>query len=123
MLSTRDPLTVKIGERIRETRQQHSLSLSQLSARTEPKLSKSRISNYEQGIRRPGIEQAIALAQAFGDVPATYLLCLDETGPFTPAERRLLMHYRKTDERGRAAILGIAKTEASSGKNAPKMAA
>jgi len=42
------------------------LSLSQLAALTDGLYSKSRISNYEQGLRRPSIEAARTLAAALG---------------------------------------------------------
>ena len=45
-------LTREIGERLRYARHSKGLSLGQLSALTGGALSKSRISNYELGIRR-----------------------------------------------------------------------
>lgn len=64
-------LTKKIGWRLREVRTGQGLSLAELSVRTGDVLSKSRISNYEQGLRRPGIEEAQTLAAALGTVSAT----------------------------------------------------
>ena len=73
-------LTKKIGWRLREVRTGQDLSLAELFVRTGDVLSKSRISNYEQGLRRPGIEEAQTLAAALGTVSATYLLCFDDGG-------------------------------------------
>jgi transcriptional regulator with XRE-family HTH domain len=72
-------------------------------------LGKSRISNYEQGIRRLGLEEAKALAEALGTVSATYLLCLDDEGFLSVQEQELLRCFRQTDERGRETILDVAR--------------
>jgi transcriptional regulator with XRE-family HTH domain len=103
-------LTKKIGQRLRAARQAQGLSLSDLSSRTGS-LSKSRISNYEQGIRRMGLEEAQQLALALGSVTATYLLCLDDKDPLSETERYLVERYRETDPRGRETILKIAETQ------------
>jgi transcriptional regulator with XRE-family HTH domain len=104
-------LTKKIGQRLRAARQAQGLSLSDLSSRTGS-LSKSRISNYEQGIRRMGLEEAQTLAQALGSVTPTYLLCLDDTDPLSQHERALVSKFRRADERGRETILRIAEAQA-----------
>jgi transcriptional regulator with XRE-family HTH domain len=104
-------LTKRIGLRLREARQAQKLSLAALARRTGS-LSKSRISNYEQGIRRMGLEEARELSRALGTVTATYLLCLDDDGVITGPERDLLEHYRQADPRGRDTILRVAETEA-----------
>jgi len=104
-------LTKRIGQRLRAARQAQGLSLSDLSGRTGS-LSKSRISNYEQGIRRMGLEEAQELAVALGTVTATYLLCLDDKDPLSQDERHLVDRYRDTDSRGRETILKVAETQA-----------
>jgi transcriptional regulator with XRE-family HTH domain len=104
-------LTKRIGKRLREARQAQQLSLSALAARTKS-LSKSRISNYEQGIRRMGLEEAQELSQALGTVSPTYLLCLDDVGPLSEEERGLVEHYRRADDRGRDTIRRIAESQA-----------
>ena len=71
-------LTKRIGLRLRDVHTGQGLSLAKLSFRTGDVLSKSRISNYEQGLRRSGIEEARTLASALGTVSTTYLLCLDD---------------------------------------------
>lgn len=105
-------LTKRIGQRLRTARHDQKLSLSELSARTES-LSKSRISNYEQGIRRMGLEEAQELAVALGTVTPTYLLCLEDTDPLTPRERDLVLYYRKADDRGRDTIMKVASDQPS----------
>ena len=44
-----------------------------------------------------------------GTVTAMYLLCLDEEAVLTRAERKLIELFRRTDERGRATILTVAR--------------
>jgi transcriptional regulator with XRE-family HTH domain len=88
------------------------LSLSQLAEKTGKKLSKSRISNYEQGNRRMGIEQAVMLAQALGEVSPIYLLCLEGGDALMGDERELLRLFRRIDRRGKELIIALAPTEA-----------
>jgi transcriptional regulator with XRE-family HTH domain len=45
---------------------------------TDGAISASRLANYESGLRRPGIEEAEALARALGDVSAAWLLTLED---------------------------------------------
>lgn len=104
-------LTKRIGQRLRAARHEQKLSLSDLSGRTNS-LSKSRISNYEQGIRRMGLEEAHELSVALGTVTPTYLLCLDDRGPLSSEEIELVDYFRGTDERGRITILAVALTQA-----------
>jgi len=105
MLKTEQDLTQRIGQRLRTARHALGLSLMQLSERTAGNLSKSRISNYEQGIRRMGLEEAQALSAALGTVSAAYLLCLDDEGFLNDQEEALLSHFRQSDARRRKAIL------------------
>lgn len=99
-----------IAQRLRAARNAQNLSLAQLSERTAGALSKSRIGNYEQGIRRMGIEQAIILAKALGTVSPAYLLGLDdqELG-LSPEEQRLIAAFRATDDAGRARLLELSQ--------------
>ena len=69
----KDKRTEQIGARIRKARHDAGLSLSGVSERTGGLLSKSRISNYEQGLRRIGLEEAEMIAGVIG-VSAGYLL-------------------------------------------------
>jgi DNA-binding transcriptional regulator YiaG len=76
---TRDMSESPAG-RLRAARKAMGLSLSQLADLTGGSYSKSRISNYEQGIRRMPPAAAQALAKALGNVsaqvPGDYLLLL-----------------------------------------------
>jgi transcriptional regulator with XRE-family HTH domain len=102
-------LTQRIGNRLREARHNLQLSLSELAERTGC-YSKSRISNYEQGLRRMGLEESMILAAALGTVTSTWLLCLDEVPPLTAEELALLTRYRATDEEGRARLRELAES-------------
>ena len=82
-------LTLKIGLRLCEVRRGQGVSLAALASKTGDTLSKSRISNYEQGLRRMGIEEALTLAKALGSVSPTYLLCLDDEGGEISQGRRI----------------------------------
>jgi transcriptional regulator with XRE-family HTH domain len=72
-------------------------------------LSKSRISNYEQGIRRLSVEAAKVLAEALGNVSPAYLLCVDDGETKSPDEMQLLQRYRAADADGKAEIMGLAE--------------
>ena len=104
-------LTAKIGLRLRGARKAQKLSLQALANLTGGALSKSRISNYEQGLRRLGIEEARLISVALGTVSATYLLCLDDEGFLNEQERELLRCFQETDDRGRDAILALAESQ------------
>jgi transcriptional regulator with XRE-family HTH domain len=122
MTETESERTRRIGERLRQARHDQGLSLSELAERTGC-YSKSRISNYEQGLRRMGLEEALVLSAALGHVTATYLLCLDDTPPLTPEESDLLARYRATDDAGRAQLKELAESlPAAKRKRAPKAA-
>jgi transcriptional regulator with XRE-family HTH domain len=103
-------LTKKIGQRLRAARNAHGYSLADLAARTNS-LSKSRISNYEQGIRRMGIEEAEELSNALDGLTPTYLLCLDDKSPLSQDEWILVENFRKTDKRGRDTILRVVEIQ------------
>ncbi|CRI66983.1 Transcriptional regulator, XRE family (fragment) [Thiocapsa sp. KS1] len=97
----------RMGERLRRARHARGLSLSELAAETGGVLEKSCISNYEQGIRRMGIEQAELLAQALVTVSAQYLLCLDDDGFLSEEERDVVERLRRTDARGRETVRAV----------------
>jgi transcriptional regulator with XRE-family HTH domain len=73
--------------------------------------SKSRISNYEQGLRRPSIEAAKALAEALVIVSAAQLLGVDggEDDAMSEDEKHLLAAFRQADADWRRRLLGIAE--------------
>lgn len=98
---------------MRAERHRLKLSLSQLAARTGNTLSKSRISNYEQGIRRLHLEGAVTLGRSLGDVSPAYLLGLDDSDPLSSAEHHLLAIFRESKPRGQALIVSTAETEAA----------
>ena len=106
-----EALTARIGLRLRSARKAQKLSLQALSTMTGCVLSKSRISNYEQGLRRLGIEEAWLFSTALGTVSATYLLRLDDEGFLNERERELLRCFQETDDRGRDAILALAESQ------------
>jgi len=111
MSDTSPTLNRKIGDRLRAIRNDRGLSLSQLSELTGGAFSKSRISNYEQGIRRLSIEGAQILADALGGVTAAHLLCLDEEPSWSGDEQRLINCFRQADERGKRAIMDRVDSE------------
>lgn len=86
------------GRRIKQAREAKGWSLDRLSRETDGKLSKSRISNYEQGERMPGPYEANTLAQALG-VDAAYLLCLQQV--FTQQAIELMRNFMALPEKDR----------------------
>ena len=101
----------RIGTRLRGERQRRGWSLSDLSARTQGALSKSRISNYEQGLRRMGLEAAEQLACALETVTAAWLLALDEDGPFSDQALAVIHGFRTLGSQDRARLLEIAQVQ------------
>jgi len=89
------------GERLRAARAGRGWSLTELSQRTGGRLSKSRISNYEQGLRQMAPDVAAMLAEALGSVTAPWLLCEDSPA-LSAEEARLLAAWRQGDEAMRA---------------------
>jgi len=105
-------LTREIGERLRYARHSKGLSLGQLSELTGGTLSKSRISNYELGIRRMSVEAARLLAEALGTCTPAFLLCVEDHLNLTADEIDLIQTYRQTDAKGRALVRKKANGEA-----------
>ena len=66
-----------IGERLALARNNAGLSLAELSAKTNGEIIRSRISNYEKGIRKLPVDVAVTLSK-YLNVPATYLLGLED---------------------------------------------
>ena len=98
-------LTNQIGDRLRAERKAQGLSLADLSERTNGQLSKSRISNYEQGIRRMGLEESRILSEALGTASPMYLLCLEDEREIEHLRRCFL----ETNPIGRRLMLTMAK--------------
>jgi transcriptional regulator with XRE-family HTH domain len=110
-MKTNKELTIQIGERLRAERNRHNLSRSELCELAGGEVSKSRIRDFEKGIRRMGLESAVSLAQALGDVTPAYLLCLDDSGPFSEDERTLVLNYRLADDMGRSTLLKFSQAQ------------
>lgn len=89
---------VEIGKRIKGAREHRGWSLERLSQETGGKLSKSRISNYEQGERMPGPFEANILADALG-VDAAHLMCLQQV--FTIQAIELMRNFMALPEKDR----------------------
>jgi transcriptional regulator with XRE-family HTH domain len=100
-------LNRQIGARIRATRKKRGWSVRELSSLMDKAISAMMLNQYESGIRRPGVEQAILLGELLEVSPA-WILCLDEHPPPDDRERELIRHFRRTDERGRKLILQAA---------------
>jgi transcriptional regulator with XRE-family HTH domain len=98
-------LTNQIGDRLRAERKAQDLSLADLSERTNGQLSKSRISNYEQGIRRMGLEESRILSEALGTASPMYLLCLEDEREIETLRRCFL----ETNPIGQGLMLTMAK--------------
>jgi transcriptional regulator with XRE-family HTH domain len=92
-----------MAERLRALRGEREWSLSDLERQTGGKLAKSRLSNYEQGTRTLGVEEAELLATIYG-VPAAFLLCVDDDMTANnKVERDLLRDFRALPENERVA--------------------
>jgi transcriptional regulator with XRE-family HTH domain len=110
-------LSKAIGARLRAAREARGLSLSALSELTGGVYSKPRISNYEQGLRRMGIEAAQVLAEALGNVSAAHLLCVsdDPLGALSDEEIDLIALFREADDDGRRWLLACAERAGNRG--------
>ena len=88
----------EIGLRIAKAREDEGLTLEQLSARTDGKLSPNRISNYETGFRMPKPQEIVTLAKALHRRPA-YLMALEDNQlPISPLEEKLVKNWRTLPE-------------------------
>lgn len=92
----------RIGQRIQELRNLKGWSLSKLAVQTSDRLTKSQVSNYEQGARMPGPEEATVIGEALGESPA-HILCLDDEMPvLSKTEAKLIQDLRALPENERA---------------------
>jgi len=73
---TEDEYKIEIGKRIAEARKSVGLKLRELADRAGIKV--STLGMYEQGRRKPGNVEIIAIAKETGQDPA-YLMCLSES--------------------------------------------
>ena len=100
-----DDLKRRIGERLRAARQARGLSLSELARATGDVLGKPRISNYEQGLRGLGSDEAAILVAALGNVSADELLSPHGLSASSPTEERLLLLYRSAPPEQRPGLI------------------
>ena len=94
----------RIGARLKELREGKGWSLAQLERETKGRLGKSRLGNYEQGTRLPGLDESQVLARLY-KVPSAYILCLDSDDSMVltdKLEQQLIRDYRTLPERDRA---------------------
>lgn len=93
-MAGREPFKELVSKRIKALRKARELSQTGLWKATGELLSKSRISNYEQGTRLPGPDEAVILAKALR-TSAAHVLCLDDDAPILgPEEEKLMRAYR-----------------------------
>jgi transcriptional regulator with XRE-family HTH domain len=91
------------GKRLSKAREAKKWTLRELSQSLGGLLSPSRLSNYEQGIRRLSQREALALASVL-NVQASYLLCIEvEEEEMTAQEQELLRNFRALPEKDRNA--------------------
>jgi len=74
-----------VGGKLKAVRESMDITLGQLSRATGGRLSKSRISNYEQGIRTLPNDVAVILAY-YLKTPVEELLCLKELKDYYDAQ-------------------------------------
>nr|WP_240905608.1 helix-turn-helix transcriptional regulator [Thiorhodococcus mannitoliphagus] len=96
---------------MRAERQRRGWSLNDLSTRTDGALSKSRISNYEQGIRRMGLEAAQHLAAALETVTPAWLLLLEEDSRLSDTELALIKDFRALDTKSQQQVIDLARNK------------
>jgi transcriptional regulator with XRE-family HTH domain len=100
------------GRRIRELREGKGWSLKDLSLRTKEVLSRTRIQNYESGLRMVGPSEAVILAHALSSRPA-YIMAVDDTQlPISQQEEKLIRNWRALPENKRMAHFRTIETEA-----------
>jgi transcriptional regulator with XRE-family HTH domain len=101
-----------IGLRIQAARKAKKWSLQEMCDQTEW-LEKSRLGNWESGLRMMHLEEAQKIAPLLG-VTVEHLYGLDGS---TLEEAQLIAKFRACDDRGRAAILRISQVEADASKD------
>lgn len=89
-----DGVAIAGGKRLVDCRKERGMTQSALSQATGYRirkggLSPSQISNFEQGTRRIGFEEAEILARVFPDYPSAYFM-----GGLTKREARLIIALR-----------------------------
>jgi transcriptional regulator with XRE-family HTH domain len=97
----------QIGRRLQAARKTCKWSLQKMCDQTTW-LDKSRLGNWESGLRMIGLIEAIEVAKLLSVTPE-HIYGLDET---TLEEAQLMAKFRACDERGRTAILHMSQVEA-----------
>lgn len=88
----------KIATRLWQLRADKGWTLREASLATQGVLLPSRISNYEQGIREVGTQEAHLLGKLYG-TSAAHVLCLDDDNPvLSSAERQHINNLRALPE-------------------------
>jgi transcriptional regulator with XRE-family HTH domain len=92
-----------VGRRLRELRAAKDWTLADVERRSGDQIARTRLNNYERGIRLPSQAEAEVLGVPF-DVPASYILRLDEDmHPLNKIERQLIKDFRVLPEGERMA--------------------
>lgn len=76
-------------------------------------ISRSRLNNYEQGIREPDAETAALIADFF-NVSFDFLYGRTDSFDITDAEYKLIQLFRKVPESDQALVLGMIQAALSS---------
>ena len=86
-------MVFKIGERIKNIREQRNISQKELAKKIG--VSNSRLSNWELGINRPDVDSLALICNALG-ISADILLDIntDVFNKYTPSEQALIKKYR-----------------------------
>lgn len=105
-----DDTKIESGRRLRAAREAMNLTLGDIHARL-PWLTVSRLSNWEQGIRMIGVDEAKKLAPVL-NVTAAYILTLEDA-PMDSKEQALIDLFRHLDERGKSTLIRVAETEST----------
>jgi len=98
-----------VGLRIQAARKARGWSLREMCDHTDW-LEKSRLGNWESGLRMIGLDEAKIVAKLLG-VTTEHILCLDDS---TLEEAQLVAHFRACDERGKRLLMKTAESEAES---------
>ena len=98
----------KYGQRLKELRERKGISQETLANNLNT--TRTRIANYEQGIRQPDFEMQEAIADYF-NVSIDYLFCRDHTKmDLSKHEKELIMAYRNASpdlQLAVCAVLGV----------------
>ena len=96
-------MVFKLGERIKNIREQRKISQKELAKKIG--VSNSRLSNWELGINRPDVDSLALICKALG-ISADILLDIntDELNKYTPSEQSLIKKYRLLSAKEQAVV-------------------